>query len=220
MTNALTTKKPLPISALAERPLQRLPDWVQEMSRAIAATTYSDHSRETFLAVPPTDEQRAMIEAGRSQLVAQLDQTPQNYPAELESKMIDAISALILSKPYSADAGALRAEAIISSFQSTLRDIPIWATLRAIENWRRGDCASFDDPKDKYAYKWMPDTSEVRSIAMRYVRDLKDRIQKFDDILLAVKPGEEPNVQKLAPPPSYGGFKSIGEIAKEIAIHI
>jgi hypothetical protein len=214
--NALTTiKPPLPPSPLAERPLARLPEWLQGMSRAIAAPTYSDYSRETYLDVLPTDEQRAMIEAARAQLVAQLEQTPANYPV-LEAEMINAIGALMVLKPHSADSGALKAEATTRSFRDDLKHTPIWATLRALKNWRKGKCESYSDPKDKYDYTWMPQSHELLAIAERYTRDLRDRVQKFDDVLLAVKRGEKPNVQKLPPPPREVGWKRVDEISISI----
>jgi hypothetical protein len=208
-------KPPLPPSPLAERPLARMPEWLQGMSRAIAATTYSDHTRETYLDVLPTDEQHTMIEAARNQLVDQLEQTPRNCP-ELEPDMLDAIGALMLSKPHSADSGALKAEATIRSFRDDLKDIPTWATLRALENWRKGQCESYSDPKDKYDYRWMPQSYELLEIAKRYTRDVRERIQEFDDVLFAVKRGEKPNVQKLPPPSHEGGFKHLDEIKIEI----
>ena len=47
----------------------------------------------------------------------------------------------------------------------------------------------------------MPDCSELREIAKRYVRHVKERIEAFDDILHAVERGQEPNLRKLSPRP-------------------
>jgi hypothetical protein len=216
MTRSLATiKPPPPPSPLAERPLARLPEWLTETIRFTATTTHTDHTRETYLDILPTAEQRTMIEAARKQLVDQLEQTPENYP-ELGDVMLEEIGKLMLSKPYSAESGALRAEATIQSFRYALADVPVWATMRAVKNWLKGDCESYSDTNTKYVYKWMPDTSELRKIAKRYTWEVRGRIQEFDDVLFAVKRGEKPNLQKLTSPSREVGWKRVDEISISI----
>ncbi len=67
-----------------------------------------------------------------------------------------------------------------------LDDIPYWATLRAIRNWYKGECESWSDQNGKYNYRWMPDGAELREIAKRYVRQVRNDLQILDDILNAV----------------------------------
>jgi hypothetical protein len=92
---------------------------------------------------------------------------------------------MMLMKPRRADAGALVAEATTRAFLYALGDVPYWATLRALRSWYRGEAESWSDPKGKYCYKWMPDPAELREIAKRYVKQVRNDLQILDDILNA-----------------------------------
>ncbi len=197
MSSALAVIEPT--SPLAIRSPQRLPQWVLDIWRRVVKMTF-DNVVETYIDSPPTPEQRSIIEGSRANLVRQLDLTPDRCP-ELNDQVLDAIGELMAAKPYRAGDGALRREALIRSFGYALDDIPYWATLRAIRNWHRGDVESWSDPKGKFNCKWMPDPTELREIAKRYVREVQDRVTMFDDILHAVERSAEASPRRLPPPP-------------------
>ena len=219
--NALTVTGHAALSPLAKRSIEPMPPWVMEISRRMAVWQPSFGPRSTCLVPLPTADQRTKIETSRGQLAAQLEQTPENNP-EAEQVMLAAIGELMLSKPYRADDGELRREATIRSFGYALDDVPVWATLRAIRNWHRGKCDPYNNPKIKYAYRWMPDPTDLRKIAESYVAEVRDRIAIFDDILNAVEPDEFRKGTRQLPPPAKSvaddsdGFQTISQIGARV----
>ncbi len=187
MSTAIATVQPT--SPLATRPLAPLPPWVLDISRRMGRVT-AGNLVTTYLDPLPTADQRALIESNRANLARQLEQTPNRYP-DLNDKMLDAIGELMAAKPYRNGDGALRREALVRSFGYALDEIPAFATLRAVRNWHRGDVEGYGDPKGKFNCKWMPDPTELKQIAKRYVREVENRIELLDDILGAIEPSAD-----------------------------
>jgi len=200
---ALATDKPLPPSPLALRYPKNFPEWVIALG-----TPIYDQAKGAYVLPEPRPEQRVAVQNLRALYVQHLDQTPNRFPA-LAEELLRKLHDLTQAKPHPNDAGTLRAEATVRSFQRALYDIPTWATLRAIYNWDIGEVGSYDEPKDRYNTKWMPQAGELRRIAIGYVKDLHTRIKILDRILR-----EQTELPKLRDrDKDVGGFKlAFGEL--------
>ena len=202
-----------PMSPLATRSLTKLPGWVTEQWRTISKWK-TETSVTLRSATTLTAEQRDMIESARSLLVKQLDQTPKKYP-QYEQEMLNELGELILSRPHRDD--ELRSEAIVRSFGYALEDVPVWATLRAIRNWHRDKVKSWDDP-EKYDCKWCPSPIELSRIAKRYAKEVRDRVEHFDDILRATPDGATYPLHRPKVDRDNVGLRSIGTILANITL--
>lgn len=200
---ALTTTKPLPPSPLATRYPKPFPEWIISLN-----TPVYDASKNAFVCPRPTEQQAVAIRDARALLLQHLEQTPKQFP-ELWAELLNKLRVLILVKPHSADAGALRAEATIGAFKDATFDLPVWAVHRAIRNWTIGEVGFYDEPKNRYATKWMPDVGELRHLAKRYVDDVHGRIKLLDRLL-----NEQSVLPKPRDPDENLGFRSVGEILK------
>jgi hypothetical protein len=205
-----------PMSPLAVREPVPLPSWVWNLSRKISRLT-TDDSITLRCATPLTTEQRDAIEAAREALAKQLERTPANFP-EYEEAMLNALGELMLARPHRASDGTLRSEALVRSFGYALDDLPVWATLRAIRNWHRDEVESYDDPKGTYNTRWLPDPTDLRRIAKRYVKTVRERVERFDDILRATPEGATYPLRQWPPDRDAIGCRQIGDVITAIGL--
>jgi hypothetical protein len=219
MSNAITTTKPLPISVLAQRPLTPLPKWVCDLGDYSVYGPNPDHPGYMACMLPePTPEQRAAVKSLRDRTVEQVHQTPERFP-ELGAVLSAAIGNLMLAKPHAATSGVLWAEATTGAYLSALSDFPIWAALRAINEWKTGRAYFWDEKAkqyERYDTKWLPDAGELRELATRYTKSAHTRIDFLDRIL-----------REKTKLPAIGFarnedrcFKALGGIAKELALEL
>jgi hypothetical protein len=195
-TQALTVIEPLPLPTLRQ-PTPELPAWVESLQKCVVneyGDTFSDNpypgtSRKWMIKGQPNAVQRAELENSRAALVALLDQkqTPAKSQEAWDSILVP-LGELMLAFPHRAgDAAASKARA--KAFMFALDDIPAWATERAISNWYKGKCDSWDfiNPKNSvtFDYTWAPGPVDLRRIAERYVAEVRNRIVMFDRILNA-----------------------------------
>jgi hypothetical protein len=204
------------VTPLARREPLPLPDWVSNLRRNIISRVTTSDSITLRCATPLTTEQRNSIEAAREALAKQLEMTPAKFP-EYEEAMLNALGELMLARPHRASDGALRSEALVRSFGYALDDIPVWATLRAIANWHRDKVESYDDP-NKYNTRWMPEPIDLRCIAKRYVKTVRERVECFDDILRATPEGSTYPLHQWPPDRDATGCRQIGDVITAIGL--
>jgi hypothetical protein len=160
--------------------------------------------------------QRAAVKSLRDRTVEQVHQTPKRFP-ELGAVLSAAIGNLMLVKPRAATSGVLWAEATTDAYMTALADFPIWAALRAINQWKTGTAYFWDEKAkqyERYDTKWLPDAGELRQIATEYTKTVHLRIKFLDQILR-----EKTKLPAIGFASSHDlGFRSIGEIAQELEL--
>ena len=203
MSQALAIIEPLPLPTRRQlTPV--LPAWVTDLESALCdkwgCAYHPLNNREWMLRKLPTTEQRAALENNRSALVKMLDQTPERSQ-EAEDRVLDAVTELMLAKAHSANTDPVVGKAKLKSFIYALEEIPVWATELAVKNWHRGKCdvRNYVNPDFNVAhdYRWAPDPVDLARIAERYVKQVRDRITTFNDILNA-KLFIEPSAERRA----------------------
>jgi hypothetical protein len=188
--NLPATIDPIPLP-VPRRPgiLPSLPEWAERCSVAVRPELQMTADQRAFaevLVIPeelmPTPAQRAAMTNHVDSLRSYLQQTAERS-VEFEARIATAVSKLLMVLAGEKKS-ELAEEARSDVYLDVLDDLPCWAVEEAVRKWFRHDCGA-DEKGNPYDYKWSPDPGALRRIAFIVSFEMKQRIQKMENVLNA-----------------------------------
>lgn len=192
MGTQLTVIDPLPLP-VPRRPgiLPSLPEWAERCSAAVRPELQMTKDQTAFaevLVLPedlmPTQAQRAAMTEHVDSLRSYLQQTA-DKSVEFEARIATAVSKLLMVLAGEKKS-ELAEEARSGVYLDVLDDLPCWAVEEAVRKWFRHDCGN-DEKGNSYDYKWTPNPGTLRRIAFIVSFEMKQRIQKIENVLNSQK---------------------------------